>query len=63
MAGYMSDPFPVKVTLSHGCPLSPAVFIMFMDTIPKCSQVAEGVRTGDLRIPSLLFADGVVLWA
>ena len=34
-----------------------------MDRISRCSQGIEGVRFGDLRIESLLFADDVVLLA
>ncbi|TWW66862.1 R2 Retrovirus-related Pol polyprotein from type I retrotransposable element [Takifugu flavidus] len=46
-----------------GCPLSPILFIIFMDRISRCSHGVEGVRFGDLRIGSLLFADDVVLLA
>lgn len=63
VVSYMSDPFPVRATLSQGCPLSPVLFIMFMDRISRRSQVAEGVRPGDLRILSLRFADAVVFLA
>ena len=34
-----------------------------MDSISRCSQGVEGVRFGDFRIWSLLFADDVVLLA
>ncbi|TWW53113.1 R2 Retrovirus-related Pol polyprotein from type I retrotransposable element [Takifugu flavidus] len=47
----------------QGCPLSPILFITFMDRISRCSHGVEGVRFGDLRIGSLLFADDVVLLA
>ncbi|TWW81679.1 hypothetical protein D4764_01G0014940 [Takifugu flavidus] len=43
-----------------GCPLSPILFILFMDRISRCSHGVEGVRFADLRIGSLLFADDVV---
>ncbi|TWW54923.1 hypothetical protein D4764_0190400 [Takifugu flavidus] len=49
---------PVK-----GCPLSPILFIIFMDRISRCSHGVEGIRFGDLRIACLLFADDVVLLA
>ncbi|KAK0150407.1 Craniofacial development protein 2 [Merluccius polli] len=39
------------------------LFIIFMDRISRHSQGVEGVRFGDLRIGSLLFADDVVLLA
>ncbi|KAK0136738.1 LINE-1 reverse transcriptase [Merluccius polli] len=63
IAGYKSDLFPVRVGLRQGCPLSPILFIIFMDRISRHSQGVEGVRFGDLRIGSLLFADDVVLMA
>ena len=43
--------------------MSPILFIIFMDRISRRSQGVEGVRFGDLRIGSLLFADDVVLLA
>ncbi|KAI3351580.1 hypothetical protein L3Q82_020418 [Scortum barcoo] len=48
----------------QGCPLSsPVLFIIFMDRISRRSQGPEGVRFGNHRISSLLFADDVVLLA
>ena len=58
-----SDSFPGRVGLRQGCPLSPILFIIFMDRISRRSPVIEGFRFGDLRIGSLLFADDVVLLA
>ncbi|KAI3358226.1 hypothetical protein L3Q82_003223 [Scortum barcoo] len=55
--------FPVHVGLRQGCPLSPVLFIIFMDRISRRSQGPEGVRFGNHRISSLLFADDVVLLA
>ncbi|KAK3518550.1 hypothetical protein QTP70_001608 [Hemibagrus guttatus] len=63
IASCKSDLFPVHVGLRQGCPLSPVLFIVFMDRISRCSQGLEGVRFGDHRISSLLFADDVVLLA
>ncbi|MDG2555341.1 reverse transcriptase domain-containing protein [Vibrio parahaemolyticus] len=63
VAGSKSDLFPVRVGLRQGCPLSPVLFITFMDRISRRSRVVEGVRFGDGRISSLLFADDVVLLA
>uniref|UniRef100_A0A3P8SLN3 Reverse transcriptase domain-containing protein n=1 Tax=Amphiprion percula TaxID=161767 RepID=A0A3P8SLN3_AMPPE len=63
ISGNKSNSFPVRVGLRQGCPLSPILFIIFMDRISRHSQGVEGVRFGDLRIPSLLFADDVVLLA
>ncbi|KAI3365753.1 hypothetical protein L3Q82_000763 [Scortum barcoo] len=47
----------------QGCPLSPVLFIIFMDRISRRSQGPEGVQFGNHRISSLLFADDVVLLA
>ncbi|KAI3373216.1 hypothetical protein L3Q82_006378 [Scortum barcoo] len=61
IAGSKSDLFPVHVGLRQGCPLSPVLFIIFMDRISRRSQGPEGVRFGNHRISSLLFADDVVV--
>ncbi|TWW80485.1 R2DM Retrovirus-related Pol polyprotein from type II retrotransposable element [Takifugu flavidus] len=63
IAGSKSNSFPVRVGLRQGCPLSPILFIIFMDRISRCSHGVEGIQFGDLRIASLLFADDVVLLA
>ncbi|KAK7916392.1 hypothetical protein WMY93_012153 [Mugilogobius chulae] len=63
IAGSKSDLFPVHAGLRQGCPLSPVLFIVFMDRISRRSQGPEGVQFGDHRISSLLFADDVVLMA
>uniref|UniRef100_A0AAV2MQG6 ribonuclease H n=1 Tax=Knipowitschia caucasica TaxID=637954 RepID=A0AAV2MQG6_KNICA len=63
IAGSKSDLFPVHVGLRQGCPLSPVLFTVFMDRISRRSQGPEGVRFGNHRISSLLFADDVVLLA
>ena len=64
IAGSRSDLFPVRVGLKSSepsrCPLSLTVFITFMDRISRHRQGAEGVRFGNLRIGSLLFAGNVV---
>ncbi|KAK3569488.1 hypothetical protein QTP86_031417, partial [Hemibagrus guttatus] len=63
IASCKSDLFPVHVGLQQGCPLSPVLFIVFMDRISRRSQGLEGVRFGDHRISSLIFADYIVLLA
>ncbi|KAK3551056.1 hypothetical protein QTP70_011498 [Hemibagrus guttatus] len=63
IASCKSDLFPVLVGLRQGCPLSPVLFIVFMDRISRRSQGLEGVRFGDHRISSLIFADDDVLLA
>ncbi|KAK3526805.1 hypothetical protein QTP70_033550 [Hemibagrus guttatus] len=63
IASCKSDLFPVHVGLRQGCPLSPVLFIVFMDRISRRSQGLEGDRFGDHRISSLIFAGDVVLLA
>ncbi|KAK3533936.1 hypothetical protein QTP70_034935, partial [Hemibagrus guttatus] len=63
IASCKSDLFPVHVGPRQGCPLSPVLFIVFMDRISRRSQGLEGFRFGDHRISSLIFADDVVLLA
>ncbi|KAK3537609.1 hypothetical protein QTP70_017005, partial [Hemibagrus guttatus] len=63
IASCKSDLFPVHVGLRQGCPLSPVLFVVFMDRISRCSQGLEGVRFGEHMISSLIFADDVVLLA
>ncbi|KAI3365669.1 hypothetical protein L3Q82_010745 [Scortum barcoo] len=53
----------VRVCPQQGYPLSPVLFIIFMDRISRHSQGPEGVQFGNHRISSLLFADDVVLLA
>uniref|UniRef100_A0A8C6P1M8 Reverse transcriptase domain-containing protein n=1 Tax=Nothobranchius furzeri TaxID=105023 RepID=A0A8C6P1M8_NOTFU len=61
IAGSKSGSLPVRVGLRQGYPLSPILFITFMDRISRRSQGVEGIHFGGLRIRSLLFADDVVL--
>ncbi|KAK3510452.1 hypothetical protein QTP70_006835 [Hemibagrus guttatus] len=61
IASCKSDLFQVHVGLRQGCPLSPVLFTVFMDRISRHSQGLEGVRFGDHRISSLIFADDVLL--
>ncbi|KAK3556392.1 hypothetical protein QTP70_007987 [Hemibagrus guttatus] len=63
IASCKSALFPVHVGLRQGCPLSPVLFIVFMDRISRRSQGLERVRFGDHRISLLIFADDVVLLA
>uniref|UniRef100_A0A8C6MJY5 Reverse transcriptase domain-containing protein n=1 Tax=Nothobranchius furzeri TaxID=105023 RepID=A0A8C6MJY5_NOTFU len=63
IAGSKSDLFPVRIGLCQGCPLSPVLFINFMDRISRHSRGVECVKFGGRRISSLVFADDVVLLA
>uniref|UniRef100_A0A8C4S0K5 Reverse transcriptase domain-containing protein n=1 Tax=Erpetoichthys calabaricus TaxID=27687 RepID=A0A8C4S0K5_ERPCA len=63
IAGSKPNPFPLRVGLRQGCPLTPILFITLMDRISRRSQGVEGVRFGGLRIGSLLFEDDVVMFA
>ncbi|KAI3364575.1 hypothetical protein L3Q82_011365 [Scortum barcoo] len=52
IAGSKSDLFPVHVGLWQGCPLSPVLFIIFMDRISRRShrgQGPEGVQARNLQ--------------
>lgn len=57
------DQVLARVGLLRGHPFSPVLFITVRDRISSCSYGVEGVRFGDLRIRSLLYADDVVLLA
>ena len=46
IAGSKSDLFPVHVGLQQGCPLSPVLFIIFMERISRRSQRSEGLWFG-----------------
>ena len=61
--GSKSNSFSVRVGLRQGCALSPILFVIFMDRISRRSRGGEGIRLGELRVSSLLFADDVVLLA
>ena len=56
-----SDSFSVGVGLHQGCPLSPTLFIRFMDRISRRSQGTEGFQFGSVRISSRLYVDDMVL--
>ena len=58
-----SNLLTVRVGLCQGCPLSLILFVIFTDMISKRSRGEEDVWLGNLQVPSLLFADYVVLLA
>ena len=47
--------------ICQGWPLSPILFLTFMDRISRRSQVVEGVKSGDFSSLSLLFFTLVIL--
>ena len=53
----------VGVGLRQGCALSLILFVIYMDRILRRSRSMARLQVGDLKIASLLFADGVVLMA
>ncbi len=58
-----SSMFSVGVGLCQGSPLSSILFVIFMGKISRHNRREESVRSVDLRIATLLFADDVVLLA
>uniref|UniRef100_A0A8C6WRQ5 Reverse transcriptase domain-containing protein n=1 Tax=Neogobius melanostomus TaxID=47308 RepID=A0A8C6WRQ5_9GOBI len=46
---FKSDLFPVRVGLRQGCPLSPVLFITFMDRISRRSQGPEGAWSHETK--------------
>ncbi|KNZ58596.1 hypothetical protein VP01_18g12 [Puccinia sorghi] len=59
----LSDPFTREIGTRQGCPLSPLLFIIFVNDIFE--QVTEGINVPGLnqRVPGLLFADDTLLFA
>ena len=55
--------FSAGAGLHQDCPLSPILFVIFMDRILRHSLGEENVQFEGLRIAFLLFADDVVLLA
>ena len=49
------------VGLPQGCVLSSLLFIVYMNSIDKCSQADECASIGKCKISPLLFADDLVL--
>ena len=52
----------MEVGLRQGCALSPTLFVIFMDRITRRVGGGVGIRIGELRVASLLFADDVFFW-
>ena len=54
--------FPLNAGLRQGCILSPILFAVFIDGLARAVKAAKTQRTlGPLKIPTLLFADDLVL--
>ena len=63
VASSKSHPFSDRAGLGQGFPLSPVLFIIFMDRISWRTESVRRIKFGSLWIPFMLFADGVVLLA
>lgn len=61
--GRISDWFNVATGLKQGCPLSPLLFVIFMDKIIKTARLGGSINIGGNVISSLAYADDLVLMA
>ncbi|KNZ53597.1 hypothetical protein VP01_3192g1 [Puccinia sorghi] len=59
----LSDPFTRGIGTRQGCPLSPLLFIIFVNDLFR--EVTEGIEVPGLnqKVPGLLFADDTLLFA
>ena len=59
-----SDSFPVDVGLRQGCVLSPILFSAYVnDLMEELRREHVGIEVEDIRIPGLMFADDIVVFA
>ena len=61
----LSDAIQVLAGVRQGCPLSPILFVLFIDDLSDCFKMEEGVAVPGVNLPisNLLFADDVVVLA
>ena len=59
-----SDSFPVDVGLRQGCVLSPILFSVYVnDLMEELRRENVGIKVNGIRIPGLMFADDIVIFA
>ena len=62
MNGHITDPIPTVKGLKQGCVISPIIFNMFINDLPKCfSESCQPVKINNTNISCLMYADDIVL--
>lgn len=60
----LTDPITMKAGVKQGCPLSPAIFNLTLEVVLRVlERSGEGFVVGENRIPSLAYADDIVIMA
>jgi hypothetical protein len=58
-------PLPLKSGMKQGCPLSPLLFNIVMEFLPRAIRQEEeiqGIQTGEETVKISLFADHMILY-
>ena len=62
MNGHITDPIPTIKGLKQGCVISPIIFNMFINELPKCfNESCQPVKINNTNISCLMYADDIVL--
>jgi hypothetical protein len=61
----LTDTFASNLGVKQGCPLSPTLFGMYIDTLESfmAANHTSSVKVGDRTVPLLLYADDIVFFA
>ena len=59
----LGDPFSIEVGTRQGCNLSPNLFNIFINELPKHieNEACDQVMLGNHKLPCMLFADDIIL--